>query len=330
MKFSKLIALTLVALGVLVGVAGCSAPALSAKPTNATEPSIADYVAAELRRMPGVESATAMQLPLAPPRATRPPETQGTPGSSPRPAPTLDPWDAHLWKVQIEVILAAGVSPSAAATVAKKERALSDRFAIGGADQWQAVLEAGTQTGGGDTDTSPRRAASIVVYPAKDPQRVVQSARVTAEVVEYPGVLSFSADTQVPSIETSTTQQLADVYDELQKTAPFRAGADYWADGGRVRIADVPDHLTDAAVHAILSAASQFPNAQFWLQTPRDRDHWPVLYVAKLTGTQDTEIAALFSAPAMANANVSIAPLPYIITAVAGGAPSLSGNFGGG
>jgi hypothetical protein len=223
--------------------------------------------------------------------------------------------------------MAATATPEQTVAAATAEREISEKFAVPGAKLWDAEFSLGRTIGGPDTDTTQYSAGRFPVYPDVW-KSAGESARQTMAVLAEPGVVSVALGQAVPLVTAETPEQLDTVYAAVQKTPAFAGGGDYWADDGRVRIADVPDHLTDVAVHAILEAASAYPTAEFWLQTPRDQNHWPVLYVNHVAPGDDAVLAARFSAAELAAANVSGAALSYVITQNTGGT-ALTGTFGG-
>ena len=111
------------------------------------------------------------------------------------------------------------------------------------------------------------------------------------ELQQIAGVTSVSGD-DWPHVTVDTADDLSAVQKELSNHPRWQNGGTLWADGGRVRLTELPDSLTPEGYELIFAASLVFPTAQFWLEAPTTGHGWPQLFVDQVSVEEAPAVAA--------------------------------------
>jgi hypothetical protein len=294
-----------IAVGTVLAVASCALPG-DARSTPDGVTSLARWAEYDLAALPGVVAVEAGQFN----------ETEDV---------GADMLDADLWGMDLVVVVDPLIDADDIAAVAEATREFSEAHA--GTAAWAARVTIAPVTASVDDSSAPDR-LRVDVYPDVVGS-AAEAARDALEVTTIPSVASVTV-MSVPSIQVTEAADLGAALEAVERL-PF------WADGGnlstvdgRVRLADVPELVTDAGLLAIIEAARAHPGGQFWLEAANVGPRYPELYVDGVSAEEAAAIAARFVDPAMVAATASAYVLEFNIRAVgAEGAIDTYGTFGG-
>lgn len=304
----------LAALTVTLVLGGCSAPAAREPHTG----SMAEGAKKQLGRLPGVDSVRASQQHLDGTEDI--PEHDRTIGAD------VNRWDADLWKVDILVTMATTATADETALVAQDELAFSQKYAKKG--EWQARLAVSAAEQPQDADLGQTDAIGLDVFPVTA-RSAVETVRDLFAIKSLPGVGSVDVFRGQATLTVVDAASLDAVYDAAQHSKAFAKGGSYWAEEGRLRIADLPGRLSDAAVHAVIDLAVRYPHADVAIETPLDGQRWPQLFLNHVSTAEGAEITATLTAPAMAAANTDTWILPFhMLESGPDGDSDVSGTLG--
>jgi len=236
-----------------------------------------------------------------------------------------DMLDADLWGMDLDVVVDPLIGADDIAAVAEATREFSEAHA--GAAVWAARVTIAPATETVDDSSTPDR-LRVDVYP-----EVVgsagEAARAALEVSAIPSVATVTV-MSVPSIQVTEAADLGAALEAVERLPFWAEGGNLSTVDGRVRLADVPELITNAGLLAIADAARAHPGGQFWLEAANEGARYPELYVDGVSADEAAAIAARFLDPAMTAATASAYVLEFNIRAVgAEGAIDTYGTFGG-
>ncbi len=221
-----------------------------------------------------------------------------------------DPLDADLWSVDISVVMAENATTDQVASAAKATRAFSDQLA--GAGRWSAHVFVGAIGPVPGEDRTEPGAVQVEIYPTVRVS-ATDDARAAMEVKAIAGVERVSLAGGVAHLEVAKAKSLDTVLRIVRSLPLWNDGGHLDAELGRVRIADVPERVTLAQIHAITAAAIEHPRADFALESS---GRSPELYVNHVTAGEARDITAAFTTPSLAKRNDDGFELEFNIRAV--------------
>ena len=236
-----------------------------------------------------------------------------------------DRLDADQWSIDLDVVVDPLITPDEIAAVAEATHGFSAAHA--GASVWAARVTIAPAVEIVDDATAPDR-LRVDVYP-EVVGSAEESARAALEVSAIPSIATVTV-MSVPSIQVTAAADLGVALAAVEKLPFWAQGGNLSTVDGRVRLADVPELVTNAGLLAIIDAARAHPGGQFWLEAANVGPRYPELYVDGVSAVEADAIAARFVDPAMATATASAYVLEFNIRAVgAEGAIDTYGTFGG-
>lgn len=279
---------------------------------------LAGWAEHELGPLPGVDRVEASQYSVSIGAAE---SSDGTAEDA------ADLLDADLYSIDLDVVVDPQITADEIAAVALATFAFSEAHA--GEGTWAArVTIAGPETPDADTDSVASEPLRVDVYPAAG-DSVGETARAALEATTIASVASVMV-VGLPSIQVTDAADLGAALDAVERLAFWTQGGNVGTVDGRVRLADVPELITGAGLHAIIDAALAHPGAQFWLEAANVGPRYPELYIDGVTADEAASIAARFLDPAMASATASAYVLEFNIrVSGAEGAVDTYGTFGG-
>ena len=306
-RFNRLVVVAVVSLATSFFLASCSAGTPPpAHPT--TSGSIAELAKEQLGHLAGVESVASTQ----------------TPNGDLRDTARRDPWNAALWSIDLAVTMVGNASADEVANAAERTHRFSTTYATTG--RWSALILAGGTATKYAEDTSPLPAVQLEVFPDvwRSP---AQAARAILETKSVAGVNRVAVAADRPYVDVVKVTDLDSVYDRIQNLALFDQGGQFGTSDGRVRVSDVPEHLGDFGVHAIIALAVAYPDANVWVEAAPHG--WPVLYIDHVTASEAPAITATLSAPEMSAANTGNYVVPFYVSVTGpNGRIDSQGTFG--
>lgn len=291
--------------GTVLAVASCALPgAAGSVPEGVT--SLAEWAEVELGSLPGVAAVEAGQY-----------SESGDDGA--------DRLDADLWSMDLVVVVDPQITSDEIGAAAEATRDFSEAHV--GSATWAARVTIAPVTDMVD-DAAALDRLRVDVYP-EVVDSVADTARAALEAFAIPSVASVTV-MSVPSVQVAHAADLGAALDAIE-------GLPFWAEGGnlgtvdgRVRLADVPELVTNRGLNAIVDAALAHPGGQFWLEAANVGPRYPELYVDGVSSDEAASIAAGFLDPAMTAATASAYVLEFNIRAIgAEGAVDTYGTFGG-
>jgi len=236
-----------------------------------------------------------------------------------------DMLDADLWGMDLEVVVDPLIDADDIAAVAEATREFSEAHA--GTAAWAARVTIAPVTPTVDDSSAPDR-LRVDVYPDVV-DSAAEAARDALEVTTIPSVATVTV-MSVPSIQVTTAADLGAALKAVERLPFWAEGGNLSTIDGRVRLADVPELITNAGLLAIADTARTHPGGQFWLEAANEGPRYPELYVDGVSADEAAAIAARFLDPAMSAATASAYVLEFNIRTVGPEGPiDTSGTFGG-
>jgi hypothetical protein len=290
-------------LGTTLALTAC-AP-VAGPPSNSTASSLAELAEEQLADLPGVKSVAAAQSPIG---------HQSGP----------DRWNADLWSIDVDVTMNDDAPEDDVANAAERTHRFSTKYARNA--HWSARILAGGSATKYDQDTTALPAIQLEVFP-KVWHSPSQAARAIMQVASVAGVNRVAVAADWPLVDVIDANDLGSVYDQVQSLPLFESGGHFGTSDGRVRISDVPEHLSDLGVQAIITTAATYPRANVWVEAAPHG--WPVLYVDHVTSAEAGAITARLSAPDMVAANTETYAVPFFVSVTGpDGRVDSNGTFG--
>jgi hypothetical protein len=305
-QFNRLAVLAVLCLATSLSLTSCTAG--TPPPAHSTSESIAELAKEQLGHLAGVESVSSTQ----------------SPAGSLQDTASLDPWNAASWSIDLAVTMTDNAPADEVANAAERTYRFSRTYATTG--HWSALILAGGNATKYAEDTSPLPAVQLEVFPDvwRSP---TQAARAILEAKSAVGVNRVAVAADRPYVDVVNVSDLGSVYDRIQILALFDQGGQFGTSDGRVRISDVPEHLSDFGIHAIIALAVAYPDANVWVEA--SPHGWPVLYIDHVTASEAPAITATLSAPDMSAANTGNYVVPFYVSVTGpDGRTDSHGTFG--
>ncbi|MGG7465221.1 hypothetical protein [Plantibacter sp. YIM 135347] len=130
-------------------------------------------------------------------------------------------------------------------------------------------------------------------------------------------------------VDITDINAFLDVRTSLHSLGTFAKGTTYSVPGERrrLRIVDVPDRMSDAAIAEIVAIAIAHPDAEVLLEAPTAGPQWPTLYISGLNDADAAAVVARLRSPEFVRANVHGYSVEFVIRS-GGPGEYLTGTFG--
>lgn len=305
-----------------LAVASCALPGSSAEPPEGVT-TFVQWAEHELGTLPGVDRVTGSQYDRV--TGSQYSGSTGSPATGIPETGSPDQLDADKYSIDLDVVVDPQITGDEIAAVATATFGFSEAHA--GEGTWVARVTIAAPTAS-DPDSAAPEPLRVDVYPG-DGDSIAETARATLEASTIPSVASVMV-VGLPSIQVTDAADLGAALDAVERLPFWVEGGNIGTVDGRVRLADVPELVTGAGLHAIVDAALAHPGGQFWLEAANVGPRYPELYVDGVSADEAASIAARFLDPAMTSATASAYVLEFNIrVSGAEGAVDTYGTFGG-
>ncbi|MGG7510481.1 hypothetical protein [Plantibacter sp. YIM 135249] len=181
-----------------------------------------------------------------------------------------------------------------------------------------------------DTDDPPRHRPpwSLQLLP-KQVEDVDQALDDLLEVDELPPGVSTKSSGGWQYVDITDVNAFLAVRNRLHSLDTFAKGATYSVPGERkrLRIVDVPDRMSEAAIAEIVAISIAHPDAEVLLEAPTAGPQWPTLYISGLNDADAAAVVARLRSPEFVGANVHGYSVEFVIRS-GGTGEYLTGTFG--
>ena len=223
-----------------------------------------------------------------------------------------DPMNPDLWNIALEVTVTEQATIDEVAAVAEASADFSEKYA--GESLWVANVAVENIDHEPDDDLPSQSPARFEVYPSVRVSAAAD-AREIMGLLALPGVTSVVLADGFPYLTVEGASDLATALALASGLELWHNGGSIWAEGGRVRLMDVPERLTDDGMNLIIATSIAYPAAQFWLEAMTVGPRWPRLYIDQVTTEAAAAITAGLTDPAMPTAMVNEYELEFVIRA---------------
>jgi hypothetical protein len=181
-----------------------------------------------------------------------------------------------------------------------------------------------------DTDTMPRPAWSLTVFPA-EADRVADELAGILALEKMDGTTDLTIHDGWPYVTLASIDTFAADVRTIAAAPLFEHGGTFKLDAEkRLRIVWVPKRTSLEAVAAIVKISADYPEAEVLLEATTEGPQWPKLWVAHVTTEQAAAIEQQLLAPELADADSDGYALPFMLTVIGPDGPVYTeGSFGG-
>ena len=160
----------------------------------------------------------------------------------------------------------------------------------------------------------PDAALQVELFPTvrEDAGSDVRSA---ASVRSLPGVDRVAMTAGTPYVTAADASTLADLVPLLRAHELWTDGGSVQTEAGRVRLMDEPRRVSEDQLVAIVRAAVDHPDGEFWLEAAVTGDRYPELYVNRITTAGAADVVRRFSASDLTGDNAEGYELDFTVRA---------------